>query len=76
MANLSSKNSRRKGVRTTKESKSGRNTHFKDGKKQMTRSEFVKEIKNGNYKGYTVKVINGKATPVSKPDKSKGNNLD
>lgn len=42
----------------------------------MTRTEFVKEIKKGNYKGYTVKNINGKATPVSKPDKSKNNNLD
>lgn len=76
LANRSSKNSGRKGVRTAKESKSGRNTHFKDGSKKMTRTEFVKEINKGNYKGYTVKNINGKATPVSKPDKSKGNNLD
>lgn len=76
MVKQSSKNSGRKGVRTTKKSKTGRNEEFIDGNKKMTRTEFVKEINNGNYKGYTVKNINGKATPVSKPDKSEGNNLD
>ena len=67
-----------KTVRTTRETKTGRNTEFRDKntEKNMTRSTFVKEIKKGNYSGdYHVRVINGVSTPVSNPDKSKGNNL-
>lgn len=67
-----------KTVRTTRETKSGRNADFRDKStgKNMTRSTFVKEIKKGNYSGdYHVRVINGVSTPVSNPDKSKGNNL-
>ena len=41
----------------------------------MSRKEFVKEIKNGSYKNYHVRTINGIETPVSNPDKSALNNL-
>lgn len=77
MINLakSSRNSGRKNVRVTGETKTGRNKSFQDGSKKMTRTEFVSAIKKGQYTGYTVKKINGKPTPVSKPDKFSGNNL-
>lgn len=42
----------------------------------MTRSQFVREIKNGNYPRYSVRKINNVDTPVSKPDKTVNNNLD
>ncbi|WP_311376165.1 DUF3892 domain-containing protein [Anaerococcus lactolyticus] len=67
-----------KRVKTTSQSTTGRNTHFKDTKsgRYMTRQDFVKAIKAGNYSNYHVRMINGVATPVSNPDKSKNNNLD
>ncbi|WP_172188852.1 hypothetical protein [Lentilactobacillus kribbianus] len=67
-----------KRIKTTSESASGRNEQFHDNftGKDMSRSQFVKEIKNGNYDNYSVKKINGLDTPVSKPDKTKNNNLD
>lgn len=70
-----------KSVRTTKENSTGRNIRFLDIKtnREMTRAEFVKEIKknNSNYdKDYYVRKQNGLDTPVSKPDNSKRNNLD
>lgn len=70
-----------KSVKTTKENATGRNIRFLDIKtnKEMTRAEFVKEIKknNSNYdKDYYVRKQNGLNTPVSKPDNSKRNNLD
>ena len=64
-----------KNVKVIKQSSTGRNLTFKDGNKEMTRSEFVKEIKRGEYDDYYVKKVNGVDTPVSKPDSSKGNNL-
>jgi len=42
----------------------------------MTRPQFVKEIKNGNYPNYHIRTINGVKTPVSNPDKIVNNNLD
>ncbi|EEI83543.1 hypothetical protein HMPREF0077_0425 [Anaerococcus tetradius ATCC 35098] len=42
----------------------------------MTRQDFVRSIKAGNYENYHVRLINGIETPVSNPDKSKNNNLD
>lgn len=66
----------RKTVKVTKQSETGRNTKFLDGNKTMSRPDFVKAINKGEYSGYTVKNINGIPTPVSKPDKSSGNNLD
>ena len=66
-----------KRIKVTKESDTGRNLEFHDNftGKDMTRSQFVKEINNGNYDNYTVKKINNLDTPVSKPDTSRNNNL-
>ncbi len=64
-------------IKVTKESPTGRNEKFLDTvkNKEMTRGQFVKEIDNGNYKNFIVKNINGKKTPVSKPDGNSKNNL-
>lgn len=67
-----------KTVHTTRETKTGKNTNFRDKStgKDMTRKAFVKEINQGKYsKDYHVRIINGIATPASNPDKSKKNNL-
>jgi hypothetical protein len=67
-----------KRVTTTKENSSGRNLNFHDNfkNKDMTRSKFVKEIKDGAYENYHTRTINGIETPVSNPDNTKNNNLD
>lgn len=67
-----------KTVIVTIESESGRNQKFHDNKsgKDMTRVEFVQEIKKGNFPDYHVRKINGIPTPVSNPDGREGNNLD
>ena len=41
----------------------------------MSRSQFVRQIENGNYDNYHVRNINGVKTPVSNPDNSTNNNL-
>ena len=66
-----------KRVSVTNESKSGRNTHFRDNKtgQSMTRAQFVKKIESGSYDNYHVRNINGVKTPVSNPDSKSGNNL-
>ena len=66
-----------KRIKVTKESDTGRNLEFHDNftGKDMTRSQFVKEINNGNYDNHTVKKINNLDTPVSKADSSRNNNL-
>lgn len=66
-----------KRVIVTQESDSGRNNRFLDTSsgRQMTRLQFVKEIKAGNYKGYYVRKINGLDTPCGKPDGKESNNL-
>lgn len=68
----------RKRVTVTQESPKGRNERFHDNRngKDMTRNQFVREIRNDNYPNYHVRIINGIATPVSNPDKTKNNNLD
>lgn len=67
-----------KRVITTNQSSTGRNLNFKDTNsgRYMTRQDFVRSIKAGNYENYHVRLINGIETPVSNPDKSKNNNLD
>ncbi len=67
----------RKTVSVTSETSTGRNEKFKDNStgQNMTRTQFVSGIKNGNYGNYHVRIINGVATPVSNPDGKKGNNL-
>lgn len=66
-----------KRVSVTSENNSGRNVRFKDNAngKEMTRSQFVKEIEKGNYDNYHIRIINDIKTPVSNPDKRENNNL-
>ena len=67
-----------KRVSVTSESSTGRNLSFHDNYTgaDMSRSEFVRQINNGNYSNYHVRMVNGVATPVSNPDSSSRNNLD
>lgn len=67
-----------KRVTVTQESDSGRNERFHDNYtgQDMTRGEFVRQIRQGNYDNYHVREINGVPTPVSNPDNSENNNLD
>ena len=66
-----------KRVSVTNQNSTGRNTHFRDNYTgaEMNRPQFVKQIRNGNYDNYHVRIINGVATPVSNPDRSTNNNL-
>ena len=68
----------RKPFRTTRETETGRNTHFENPwtGRELTRGQFVKEIERGDHPGYHVRKINGVDTPVSNPDGKPGNNLD
>lgn len=68
----------RKRVSVTNESSTGRNRRFRDNYnyRNMSRSEFVSRIRNGEYPNHHVRNINGVATPVSNPDASRNNNLD
>lgn len=68
----------RKRVTVTQESDSGRNQQFHDNYSgsDMSRSQFVNEIKQGNYSNYHVRNINDVDTPVSNPDNTRNNNLD
>lgn len=67
----------KKRITVLQENQKGRNEKFKDNitKKIMTRTQFVKEIENGNYKEYHIRKINNIKTPVSNPDKNENNNL-
>lgn len=67
----------RKRITVTSETDSGRNKTFHDNYngQDMTRPQFVKEIKNGNYDNFHIRKINGVDTPVSNPDTKKNNNL-
>lgn len=65
-------------VEVIKESDTGRNERFRDTKtnQEMTRNQFVKAIDKGVYgNDYYHREINGKETPVSKPDGDTRNNL-
>lgn len=65
-------------VTVTRESDTGRNIRFHDNitGNDMTRQQFVRNIKNGLYDDYYVRNINGVPTPCSKPDNKTSNNLD
>lgn len=69
--------SKRKNVRVTKETSTGRNIQFHNTStgENMSLPRFVGAIKNGRYPGYHIKNINGVDTPASNPDKSENNNL-
>ena len=66
-----------KRITVMNENETGRNQIFRDNDngKEMTRSQFVKEIEKGNYENYHIRVINDIKTPASNPDKSTNNNL-
>lgn len=66
-----------KRITVTKESSTGRNERFHDNftDTNMTRNQFVNQIKQGNYPNYHVRSINGVDTPVSNPDRTRNNNL-
>ena len=66
-----------KRISVIQEDDDGRNQKFRDNykKTEMTRNQFVNEIKGGNYPNYHIRNINGLDTPVSNPDKSRNNNL-
>ena len=68
----------RKRVSVTQESETGRNERFHDNYtgEDMTRTQFVKKIEQGEYPKYHVRDVNGVKTPVSNPDDSENNNLD
>lgn len=59
------------------ENDTGRNGKFRDNinGREMTRSQFVKEIEDGRYENYHIRLINNIKTPTSNPDKSTNNNL-
>ena len=67
----------RKRVSVTDETDTGRNTRFHDNYNQnnMTRPQFVNQIRQGNYANYHIRNINSIPTPCSNPDESKNNNL-
>ena len=67
-----------KRITVTQETATGRNVKFHDNATgaNMSRAQFVKEIKSGGYENYHVRNVNGVPTPVSNPDHSKNNNLD
>ena len=66
-----------KPVIVLKENETGRNEVFLDLSNGdiFDREGFVSAIENGQYPGYTVASIDGKVTPMSKPDGVKANNL-
>lgn len=64
-------------VFVVKESKKGKNLSYFDFEKSLilSRSEFISEIKTGNYPFYEIRVVKGDETPVSRKDKNIPNNL-
>ena len=67
----------RKNMEVTAESPTGRNLKFrrKGGRKQITRAQFVNEIRRGQHPEYYSRKMYGLETPISKPDSSESNNL-
>jgi len=66
-----------KPVIVLQEGEKGRNEIFfdLDKKAMLTANEFISLIEAGKYPGYSIKIISGVATPVSKPDSRGTNNL-
>ena len=66
-----------KRISVISETHTGRNTIFRDNYtgRTMSSNQFVREIQNGNYSNYHVRMINNIPTPVSNPDHSAKNNL-
>ena len=66
-----------KRLKVTRESETGRNQRFLDTRtgEEMSRSEVVRRIEQGEYQNYHIREINGIKTPASNPDGSEANNL-
>lgn len=66
-----------KPIISVSKSETGRNQSFYDIQKKVefTREELVAQIQGGEYPGYTVKIIKGLETPVSKRDGKITNNI-
>ncbi|MFC6179996.1 hypothetical protein [Lactiplantibacillus daowaiensis] len=66
-----------KRITVTDQDKTGRNLKFHDNHtgKDMSRNQFVSQIKKGKYPNYEIRRINGLDTTVSKPDSTVNNNL-
>ena len=64
-------------LKVVRESDSGRNERFKDTQtgQELSRSETVRRIENGQYPGYHVRKVHGKKTPTSNPNQSDADNL-
>jgi hypothetical protein len=60
-----------------KESKKGKNLLYLDVDNStiLAKSEFILQIKDGQYPRYEIRTINGEETPVSKKDNTIPNNL-
>jgi len=67
----------RKRITVVKVTDTGRNERFRDTRTgwEMSRAEFVRRIKAGEYGDYHIRRINKIDTPVSNPDKKNRNNL-
>ncbi len=67
----------RKRIRVVLAGETGRNERFRDTRTgwEMSRAEFVRRIKAGEYEDYHIRRINKVDTPVSNPDKRRRNNL-
>jgi len=67
----------KKQVTVIEESDSGRNKKFHDNRtgEDMTRAQFAKKIKGGQYDDYHVRKVNGLDTPVSNPNGRDSDNL-
>jgi hypothetical protein len=66
-----------KPIISVSKSPTGRNQQFFDLQKQilLTRPELVSLIRAGEYPDYSIKIIRGIETPVSKRDSQKTNNI-
>ena len=66
-----------KRVKVIEETGTGRDSKFHDNFNNidMSRNQFVDEIRKGTYPNHHIRIINGIETPVSNPDKKKNNNL-
>ena len=67
----------RKRIKVVMASETRRNERFRDTRTgwEMSRAEFVRRIKAGEYEDYHIRRINKVDTPVSNPDKRGRNNL-
>lgn len=73
-------NMRKRVLKVTKESKTGRNLEFKNvvNNEKLTATQLIKKLEKGNSvynQGYYIKHQDGRKYIVSKPDGKENNNL-